>query len=119
VEGDARGFRVALVAGELVNPGHDSVDALSVLEEDGWGIIQLPAADYPEEVAAPLLEQAAEQAEEFARHGYVLVIVGHHDGLESALDRYGVALPPVIVPDSADLLRDFLATIETSERTQP
>lgn len=119
MEGDARGFRVALVAGELLNPADGGVDALAVLEEEGWGVIQLPAADYPEEVAAPLLEQAAEQAEEFARHGYVLVVVGHHDGLESALGRYGLGLPPAVDPDGADRLRAFLATFDTPERTPP
>jgi short-subunit dehydrogenase len=30
------------------------------------------------------MEQVAEQAEEFARHGYVLVIVGRRDGLDAA-----------------------------------
>ena len=43
-------------------------------------MIQLPAADYPDEVAGPLLEQVAEQAEEFARNGYGLAVVGR-DGL--------------------------------------
>ena len=56
-------------------------------------MIQLPAADYPDEVAGPLLEQAAEQAEEFARHGYRLALVGHHAGLQPALDRYGLGDP--------------------------
>ena len=119
MDGDARGFRVALVAGELVNPGADDVDALTVLEQEGWGVIQLPAPDYPDEVAAPLLEQAAEQAEEFARHGYRLALVGQHDRLAAALDRYGLELPPAVVPESADQLRAFLATTATAERTPP
>jgi hypothetical protein len=118
VEGDARGFRVALVAGELVNPGAGDVDALAVLEHEGWGVIQLPAADYPDDVAAPLLEQAAEQAEEFARHGYVLALVGRHDGLDAVLDRYGLGAPPAILPESAGELRAFLRTLDTSERTR-
>lgn len=119
MEGDARGFRIALVAGELVNAGPGDLDALAVLEEEGWGVIQLPAADYPDEVAAPLLEQAAEQAEEFARHGYRLVLVGHHAGLQPTLDRYGLSTPPAIVPQSADQLRAFLASFHSSERTPP
>ena len=72
MDADARCFRVALVAGELLNPAAGDVDALAVLEQEDWGAIQLPAADYPDEVAGPLLEQVAEQAEEFARHGYRL-----------------------------------------------
>jgi len=76
VDGDLRSFRVALVAGELVNPEAGGVDALAVIEQEGWGAMQLPAADYPDEVAAPLLDQVAEQTEEFARHGYTLALVG-------------------------------------------
>src|SRR5207245_1491466 len=69
MEGDARGFRVALVAGELLN-GTTGVDVLATLLQEDWGAIQLPAADYPGAVAGPLLEQVAEQTDEFARHGY-------------------------------------------------
>ena len=75
MDADRRGFRVALVAGELLNPAAGGLDALAVLEEEGWGAIQLPAADYPDAVAGPLLEQAAEQAEEFARNGYTLAVI--------------------------------------------
>lgn len=111
MEGDARGHRVALVAGELINPGAGAVDALAVLEQEDWGAIQLPAADYPEEVAGPLLEQAAEQAEEFARHGYVLAVVGLRDGLADALGRFGLEPPPAIDPVSAEQLREFLGSL--------
>ena len=111
MEGDLRSFRVALVAGELINPGADGVDALAVIEQEGWGAMQLPAADYPDEVAAPLLDQVAEQAEEFARHGYTLALVGNRAGLEQALARYGLAVPPAIEPDAADQLREFLAEV--------
>ena len=90
MHGDARGFRVALVQGELLNPGAGGVDALAVLEQTDWGAIQLPAADYPDEVAGPLLEQVAEQAEEFARHGYLLAVVGRRNGLDEALAGYGL-----------------------------
>jgi hypothetical protein len=111
VERDARGSRVALVAGELINPPDGTVDALAVLEHECWGAIQLPAADYPDEVAGPLLEQVAEQAEEFERHGYTLALVGHRDGLEAALGRYGLATPPAIEPSSAEELRTFLGSL--------
>ena len=111
MEGDARGFRVALVAGELVNPRDGEVDALAVLEQQDWGAIQLPAAEYPDAVATPLLEQAAEQAEEFSRHGYVLALVGRRDGLTEALPRYGLETPPAIEPGSAEELRAFLGSL--------
>jgi hypothetical protein len=57
VDVDQRGSRIALVADELVNPAADGTDALEVLREEDWGVIQLPPAWYPEDVAAPLLEQ--------------------------------------------------------------
>jgi hypothetical protein len=109
--GDARGFRVALLSAELVNPAAGGLDALAVLERLDWGAIQLPAVDYPEAVAAPLLEQAAEQAEEFARHGYALALVGRRDGVEEALARYGLVVPPAIGPATPEELERFLMSV--------
>ena len=74
-------------------------------------MIQLPAADYPDEVAGPLLEQVAEQAEEFVRNGYALALVGSRDGLTAALERCNVPAPRQIEPASADELRAFLTEI--------
>jgi hypothetical protein len=108
VEGDERGWRVALIAGELVNPADGGVDGLNVLERAGWGAIQLPAAEYGPQVAGPLLEQAAEQADEFARHGYTLAVVGGRDGLDEALDRFGISGLPFIDPASEKELAAFL-----------
>jgi hypothetical protein len=110
VELDARCLRVAIVQGELLNPG-GRVDALTVLEEEIWGAIQLPADDYPDDVAEPLLDQVAEQAEEFARHGYRLVLIGDRAGLAEALARHGVPEPPSIDPAGEDELRAFLAEV--------
>ncbi len=70
-------------SGELT-PGEGGLDALAVLLAAGWGAIQLPPDGYPAEVAVALLEQVAEQAEEFHRHGYDLVLVGARDGLAEA-----------------------------------
>jgi len=109
VEDDARGFRVALIADELVNPQRGGIDGLAVLERAGWGAMQLPPAAYPAEVAAPLLEQVAEQAEEFARHGYVVAIVGGREGLAQALAGYGVTGLMTVAPESAEHLERFLA----------
>ena len=108
MDADARCFRVALVAGELLNAAEGRVDAMAVLQAEEWGAIQLPAAEYPEEVAGPLLEQVAEQVEEFARHGYTLAVVGGRPGLDEALARVGVAAPPAFDPDTADELVAFL-----------
>jgi hypothetical protein len=116
VEGDARGWRIALVAGELLN-GETGVDVLGVLEQDGWGAIQLPAAEYPDDVAGPLLEQVAEQTEEFARHGYHLVVVGARTGLEEALAGYGVGDLPQIDPANEADLRVFLSAFPAAQAT--
>ena len=80
-----------------------------MLEEEDWGAIQLPAAEYPDEVAGPLLEQVAEQAEEFARNGYTLAVIRGRRGLAEALARYGVTAPPAIDPATTEELRAFLA----------
>lgn len=105
MEGDERSFRVALVAAELVNPMPGAVDAPSVLEAAGWGVMQLPAAWYPDDVAAPLLEQVAEQVDELARHGYDVVLVGERAGVNEALAALGVAPPDAITPrDGAELV---------------
>lgn len=109
MEGDARGFRVALVTSELVNSPDDALDALAVLNEADWGVIQMPASDYPDEIAAPLLAQVAEQAEEFQRHGYRLAVVGSRHGLAEALASCGVTPPPQLEPTSSAELREFLA----------
>jgi hypothetical protein len=104
VQEDDRGFRIALVAGEYVNPPAGGLDALAVLEAAGWGVIQLPSDSYPGDVAAPLLEQVAEQVSEFANHGYDLVVIGARAGLDAALAALGVPPPDVITPaDEAEL----------------
>jgi hypothetical protein len=106
---DERSFRVALVADPFVNPPPDGVDGVAAAAATGWGVVQLPADDYPEEVAQRLLYEVAEQAEEFARHGYELVLVGSRDGLAGALARVGLAVPDAINPGSLVELRDFLS----------
>ena len=107
--GDERGYRVALIAEELVNPGGRGIDGLAALEAAGWGAIQLPSRDYPDDVAAPLLELVAEQTEEFTRHGYTVAIVGRRAGLDEALAAYGVSGLPAIEPRSTAALGRFLA----------
>ncbi len=110
--GDARGYRVALIADELVNPSAGGIDGLAELARAGWGAVQLPGQAYPDAVAGPMLEQAAEQAEEFARHGYTLAIVGRRRGLQEALAAYGIHDLPAISPGSAGELRAFLARLD-------
>jgi hypothetical protein len=109
VDADERGFRVALVADEFVNPPPGGLDVLAVLAGEDWGAIQLPPAWYPDDVAGPLLDQVAEHVEEFVRHGYDVVRVGDRAGLAQALGALGVASPVAIAPLTEDELRTFLA----------
>jgi hypothetical protein len=110
VDADARGFRVALVADEFVNPPPGGLDVLAVLAGEDWGAIGLPPGWYPDDVAGPLLDQVAEHVEEFVRHDYDVVCVGDRAGLAQALGALGVAAPAAITPGTAEELRAFLAT---------
>jgi hypothetical protein len=105
---DERSFRIMLAADRYVNPPPGGVDAVAVAEQTGWGVMQLPADDYPPEVAGPLLTEVAEQLEEFSRHGYAFVLVGERAGLAEALAQVGVPLPDQISPRTPRQLADFL-----------
>ena len=109
MDSDERSFRMALVADELVNPAPGGLDVLAVLQRAGWGAIQLPPRWYPDDVATQLLAQVAEHVDEFARHGYELVVVGARAGLAEAFGAIGVALPDTILPETAPELQAFLS----------
>jgi len=108
MEADRRSYRVALVADRYVNPTPGGFDALAVFLTAGWGALQLPGDEYPPEVSRPLLSEVAEQAEEFHRHGYDVVLVGQREGLREALEAVGMVLPDGVRPNSADELLSFL-----------
>jgi len=105
---DKRSFRVALVADRYLNPPHRALDVIPILVEAEWGVIQLPADGYPHDVAAPLLEQVAEQTEEFHRHGYDVVVIGRRTGLKEALAAAGVPRLDQLDPVNAGTLQAFL-----------
>jgi hypothetical protein len=105
---DKRSFRVALVADRYLNPSARGIDVIPILLEAGWGVIQLPADFYPRVVAAPLLEQVAEQTEEFHRHGYDVVVIGRRTGLQKALADAGLPELDQIDPLNARALQGFL-----------
>jgi hypothetical protein len=110
MERDDRSFRVALIADRYVNPPPGGVDAVAAAAQAGWGVIQLPADEYPAAITRRLLFEVAEQAEEFARHGYDLVLVGRRTGLAGALGRVGIGLPDRIIPESFVALVEFLSS---------
>jgi hypothetical protein len=105
---DRRSFRVALVADRFLNPPPRGLDVIPILLEAEWGVIQLPADDYPPNVSRPLLEQVAEQAEEFHRHGYDVVVIGRRAGLDEALSRVGLPKFDKVDPVTGPTLQAFL-----------
>ena len=95
---DPRARKVAVVADE------DLEALLPGLREAAYGVMQLPPASLPPEVAADALAQLAEQVAEYRRNDYEVVLAG--DGapwraeLEAALAAVGVEpLPPAVTAD--------------------
>ncbi|HEV7613511.1 MAG TPA: hypothetical protein VGO37_16655 [Steroidobacteraceae bacterium] len=110
MNGDSRGWRIALVPDTLVNPPPEIravlPDVLSVLEASGYGVLQLPRPG----AHRLLLAVIADQLAEYAHHGYAVVAIGvrgepgdglHWRGLAPLLRIRGMALPPrhIIRPD--------------------
>ena len=103
MNGDARGWRIALVPDALINPGDRAraalPDALGVLEANGYGVLQLP----PPGEHGLLLAVIADQVAEYAHHGYAVVAIGvrgepggglHWRRLAPLLRHRDVAPPP-------------------------
>ena len=111
MNGDARGWRMALVPDILINSWDRTravlPDALGILEARGYGVLQLP----PPGEHGRLLAVIADQIAEYAHHGYAVVAIGvrgepgnglHWRRLASLLRHRGVTLPPphLIRPDA-------------------
>lgn len=107
---DERSFRIALVADRYVNPQPGEADGVAAAAEAGWGVMQLPPADYPADIVTRLLAEVADQAEEFSRHGYDLVLVGEVAGLGEALASAGLAVPDQVIPARTADIANFLAS---------
>ena len=105
---DQRSFRVAIVADRFLNPPPRGLDVIPILLAAEWGVIQLPADDYPPQISRPLLEQVAEQAEEFHRRGYDVVVIGRRAGLDQALEKIGLPQLDRVDPATAAVLQAFL-----------
>jgi hypothetical protein len=103
VNGDARGWRMALVPDTLINPppGASAAlpDVLRALEAGNYGVLQLP----PSGEHSLLLAVIADQVAEYAHHGYAVVAIGvqgepgnglHWRRLAPLLRHRGIALPP-------------------------
>jgi len=108
MNGDARGWRIALVPEALINPpGRAALpNVFGALEASGYGVLQLP----PPGKHGLLLAVIADQVAEYAHHGYAVVAIGvrgetgglHWRRLAPLLRHRGVALPPrhLIRPDA-------------------
>lgn len=125
MNGDKRGWRLALVPDALINRPATAraalPDVLNVLESSGYGVLHLP----PPGKHSLLLAVIADQVAEYAHHGYAVVAIGvsgeRRDGLHwrrlaPLLRRRGAALPPrhLMRPDAdaaaeGRRLADFLA----------
>ena len=85
---DPRGRRIAVVADTLLE------SLLPELDEQGYGVIQLPPAGLPPEVAEEWLDQVEEHVAEFTRTGYEVVVA--EDGayaLPFELPQYAIQPP--------------------------
>jgi hypothetical protein len=111
---DLRGFRVALVADELINEDGAGFDVLQALDEAGWGVVLLPPAWYPDAAAGPLLDAIADQVHEYGRHGYAVALVGERAGLDAALARVGLTVPAALRPATASELQAELAAVASA-----
>jgi hypothetical protein len=109
MDGDERGFRIAIASDGYVNPAPGGLDGLAVLDAAGWGVMQLPAPEYPAATRARILADLADQVREFARHGYAVVLIGEDAMADDALAAAGLPAPPRACPHTADELRAFLA----------
>ena len=110
MNGDSRGWRMALVPDALINPPQrvraTLPDVLGVLEASGYGVLQLPPAGEHHLLLAVIADQVAE----YAHHGYAVVAIGvrgepgnglHWRRLAPLLRHRGAALPPrhIVRPD--------------------
>lgn len=81
---DLRGWRIALIADALMNPGAGSAlpDVLTILEASRFGLLQLPPAGAAHQ---KLLSVTVDQIAEYAHHGYAIVAIGVKGKAESGL----------------------------------
>lgn len=103
MNGDARGWRIALLPDALVNSLPEGLgvlpDVLGLLEASGYGVLQLP----PPGEHRRLLAVIADQVAEYAHHGYAVLAIGVRGGqgdglhwrrLAPLLRHRGVEPPP-------------------------
>jgi hypothetical protein len=109
VTADARGWRIALLPDALVN----RPDVLSLLDDNGYGLLQLP----PPGDHSLLLSVIADQVAEYSHHGYAVVAISLDEGdglhwrsLAPLLRNRSVPLPPRHILTTHQQLALFLAS---------
>jgi hypothetical protein len=67
----------------------NAIEAISLLEELGYGLMALPSVTQPEPVRILALDQLIDQLQDYLRHGYTAIAVESDppDGLIQRLDR--------------------------------
>jgi len=130
VNGDARGWRMALVPDLLINPPPALrtalPDVLGVLEASGYGVLQLPRSGEHRLLLAVIADQIAE----YSHHGYAVLAVGvsgepgdglHWRRLAPLLKHRGVAPPPrhIVRPEADTALETDRLTARLASHDLP
>ncbi len=107
MRGDARAYRVAVVADSLLG------GLVDVLEDERWGVMQLPPAGLDAATASAWLEHVAEHVVEFRRNDYDVVLLlddgSAAEELDTALAELGVdRLPRLEGAAGERRVREFL-----------
>jgi hypothetical protein len=96
MKGDVRGYQVAVVADSLLD------ELLPLLDEERWGVIQLPPNGLDKETTSAWLEQVDEHVAEFRRNEYALVV------LDDGAHELGLQIPLLRTTGAVDQVRGFL-----------
>jgi uroporphyrinogen-III synthase len=113
--GDVRSTRIAIVPDAVL------AGLLDDLEEAGWAVMQLPPAEIDADVARLWVGQTAEQAAEFLRNDYTVVLAGETewaDELDRALADLGA---PALtrIEATAEALRQYAIQPPSTSRLTP
>jgi hypothetical protein len=114
MRGDVRSLQVAVVADSLLEP------LLSLLEQERWGVIQLPPQGLDAGTTAAWLEQVAEHVAEFRRNGYAVVLIDEGQigaELDAALGELGVPPLPRVAATQEGLRQYAIHPPSTSRLT--
>jgi hypothetical protein len=115
MRGDVRSFQVAVVPDSRLD------GLLELLEEERWGVIQLPPSGLDPATASAWLEQVAEHVAEFRRNDYAVVLVDEGQmgtELDAALAELGVA-PLPRVACTREGLRQYAIQPPSTSRLTP